>query len=73
MYTEGLVLNDFTLQSQGHKESLCEISTRDIHLYASVSQTVPRGSQGIREQYPGDTWMHFSNGYFELYLFFKKE
>ena len=29
-----------------------------------------RVSQGIYEQFPGDPWIHFSNAYFEVYLFF---
>jgi hypothetical protein len=36
----------------------------------SVSQSVFRGSQGIRDQFPEDPWIHFCNGYFEVYLFF---
>jgi len=27
--------------------------------------------QRIREEFPGDLWMHSSNGYFEVYLFSK--
>jgi hypothetical protein len=27
--------------------------------------------QGIREQFAGDPWLHFCNGYFEVYIFFK--
>jgi len=28
------------------------------------------GSQGIRDQFPGDPWIHFCTHYFEVYLFF---
>jgi len=28
----------------------------------SGSRTVPRGSQGIRDQFPRDPWTHFCNG-----------
>jgi len=34
------------------------------------SQSVLRGSQEIRDQFPGDPWIDFRNGYFEVYLFF---
>ena len=27
--------------------------------------------QGICDQFPGDSWLHFCNDYFEFYLFFK--
>ena len=35
----------------------------------SGSQSVLRGSTGIRDQFPGDPWMHFCNGCFEIYCF----
>jgi len=37
----------------------------------SGSQGVVRGSQGIRDQYPGDPLIHFRNGYFEVNLIIK--
>jgi hypothetical protein len=33
------------------------------------SQSVLRGSQVIRELFPGDPWMHFCNGYMKFYFF----
>ena len=36
-------------------------------LYISRSQSVLRGSQGIRCHYEGDPWKHFCNGCFEGY------
>jgi len=36
----------------------------------SGSQSVVWGSQGIHDQFPGDPWLHFCNGYFSVYLFF---
>jgi hypothetical protein len=35
----------------------------------SASQSVPRGSQGIQDQFPNDPRIYFCNGYFEMYLF----
>jgi hypothetical protein len=29
-----------------------------------------RGSHGIRDQFSGDPWLYFRNGYFKVYLFF---
>jgi hypothetical protein len=29
------------------------------------------GSQAIRDQFSGDPWIHFCNGYFEVYLLVK--
>jgi len=31
---------------------------------------VLRGSEGIREQFPGDPWIHFCNRSFEVCLYF---
>jgi hypothetical protein len=28
------------------------------------------GSHGFRNKFTGDTWIHFSNSYFEFYMFF---
>jgi len=39
-------------------------------LQISGSQSVLRGSQGIRCQFPGDPWVHFCYGYFEIYPIF---
>jgi hypothetical protein len=39
-------------------------------LKTSRSQSVLCGSKGIHDQFLGDLWMHFSNGYFEVHLFF---
>jgi hypothetical protein len=36
----------------------------------SSSQSVLRRFKGIRDQFPGDPWIHFCNGCFEVYLFF---
>jgi hypothetical protein len=36
--------------------------------YISGSQSVFRGPW-VREQLPGDPWIHFCTGYFEVYLF----
>jgi hypothetical protein len=36
---------------------------------SSVSLSVLRASQGIRDQFTGDPWICFSNEYFEFYLF----
>jgi len=36
----------------------------------SGSQSVVWGSQEIHDQFPGDPWIHFCNGYFDVYLFF---
>jgi hypothetical protein len=33
-----------------------------LFLYASGSQSVLCGSQGIREQFPRDQWIHFCKG-----------
>jgi hypothetical protein len=40
------------------------------NVYGSGSQSVLYGSQGIREQFPGDLWIHFYSGYFKVYLFY---
>ena len=37
---------------------------------SSGSQILLRGSQGIRDQFPGDPRLHFCNDYCEVYLFF---
>jgi hypothetical protein len=37
----------------------------------SGSQSVLHGSQGTRDTFPGDPWMHFCNGFSEVYLLFK--
>jgi hypothetical protein len=37
--------------------------------WLSCSQSELRGSQEIRDQFPGYLWIHFRNGYFEIYLF----
>jgi hypothetical protein len=39
-------------------------------LDSSGSQSVLRGRQGTRDQFPGDPWIHFCNGCFEFHLFF---
>jgi len=45
---------------------VCQISyVTVVHKVWSV------GSQGIHDQFPGDPWIHFSNHYFKVYLFFK--
>jgi hypothetical protein len=41
-------------------------------LYACRSQSVLRRSQGMRDQFPGDPWIHFCNGCFDVYLFLIK-
>jgi hypothetical protein len=41
--------------------------------WSSGSQIVLRGSQGIREQSPGDPRVHFCDHYFEIYFFKLKE
>jgi len=40
-------------------------------LYNSLEQWFPKcaQSQGIRDQFPGEQWIHFCNGYIEDYLF----
>jgi hypothetical protein len=56
-------------------------SFRSCHSYRAVFPKLrsadPKRSvnstQGIREQYPGDPWIHFYNGYFEFHLLFKEE
>jgi len=42
-------------------------------LEGSGSQSVFRGSQAIREQLPGDPWIHISNNYLEVYFLLLKE
>ena len=37
---------------------------RERSVYSGGSQSVLRGSQGIRDQLPGYPWIHFSNGLF---------
>jgi hypothetical protein len=32
---------------------------------------VLHGSQGICDQFPGDPWIHFCNGYFEVWCYVK--
>jgi len=41
-------------------------------LEGSGSQSVLHGSQAIRDQLPGDPWIHFCNGYLEVYLLFNQ-
>ena len=38
-------------------------------LYRSGSQSVFRGTRGIREQFPGDPWIHLCIGYYNDYFF----
>jgi hypothetical protein len=33
-----------------------------------VVPSVLNGSQAIRNHFPGDPWIHFCNGYFEVHL-----
>ena len=40
-------------------------------VWSSGSQSVLRGSLGIRDQFPGDPWQHFCNGYLKFVYFFK--
>jgi len=42
----------------------------DRNLLTQFSQSVLRGSKGIRDQFVGDSWVHFCNGYFEICWFF---
>jgi hypothetical protein len=42
-------------------------------VYFIGSQSVLRGSQRIDDQFPGDSWMHFCNGYCEVYLLLIEE
>jgi len=35
------------------------------------SETEFLGSRGIRDQFPGDPWLHFSTRYFGVYILFK--
>jgi len=39
-------------------------------VWTSGSQSVLRGSLGIRYQFPGDPWIHFCNCCFEICLLF---
>jgi len=41
----------------------------DILMLPNGSQRVLRGSQVNRDQYPRKTWIRFSNGNFEVYIF----
>jgi hypothetical protein len=43
------------------------IIPKHIH-YISGSQSDFSESQEIRDQFPGDPWLHFCNGYFEVKL-----
>jgi len=44
------------------------------HFYTDLqtngSQSVLCGSHGIRDQFPGEPWIHFRTGYFQICLFF---
>lgn len=42
-----------------------------LFLYINGSQIVLCESQGIREPFPEDPWIHICDGYSEIYLFLK--
>jgi len=44
-----------------------------IVIWINGSPTLLRGYQGIRDQLPGDLWILFFNGFFEVYLFLFKD
>jgi hypothetical protein len=39
--------------------------------YSSGSQAYPYGFHGFSDHFPRNPWIHFCDGYFEVYLFFK--
>ena len=41
------------------------------HGASSILRTHMSGGQGIRDQFPEDPWLNFSNSYLDVYLFFK--
>ena len=47
-----------------HRDSLCMCI-----VWSSDSQSVLRGSQRIRDQFPEDPWLHFCNGYLKFVCF----
>ena len=61
-----------------HVTVLSELTTGPEHLFnvASSSTVVPKcappipRNQKIRDQFLGDPWIHFCNGYFEVHLLF---
>jgi len=40
-----------------------------VTIYNGNSQSVLSRSQGIRDQSPGDRWIHFCNAYFEVFIY----
>jgi hypothetical protein len=55
------------------KNTLCIPTRSEIWgsiLEGSGSQIVLCEIPAIRDQFPGDAWIHFCNGYFEVYLFY---
>jgi hypothetical protein len=61
-----------------HSQSPAEIvysvgvhSQINLMHYVCGSQSVIRESQGIRDKFPENTWIHFCKIYFEFDLFFQ--
>jgi hypothetical protein len=40
-----------------------------LSVYLSYKPLVPKSVLGICDQFPGDPWIHFCNGYFKVYYF----
>ena len=55
--------------ARGHWDRPSSVYSLDKLVYISGSQSVVHGSQGIRDQFPGDPWIQLCNGYFEVDLF----
>ena len=59
---------DWILSAQAMKQYRTAAATSNFNIRGY--QCVPCESKMIRDQFPGDPWIHFCNNYCEVHLFF---